>query len=51
MPATTEKPPQAPKPSDRAKDESRQANCQDERLSKKAGYGRADSTPEKQPKA
>ena len=37
-----------PKPENahnRAKDSERQQSCDDERLSKKAGYGRSESTP------
>ena len=39
--------PQPENAKNRAKDQSRQAHGDDERLSRDAGYGRADSTPSK----
>lgn len=41
-------PPKKPeRPNDRAKDIQRQQNCEDERLSEDAGYGRGTNTPDK----
>jgi hypothetical protein len=40
-----QKPLQAPDKAQRNHDEKRMKHCDDERLSKDAGYGRAESTP------
>lgn len=45
MPANKNPSPLAPKKADQFKDTMRFKQCDDERLSRDAGYGRADSTP------